>query len=370
MLSSCFSKLGRVALASALLLATTLTPSQACTGLRLTNKDGTTVSGRTVEFGIEIDGSVAMIPRGQTFTGQTPAGDGMKYTAKHAVVGMYAYSDVKIMDGLNDAGLMAGAFYLPRYSTYTPVTADNQAKGVSSAEFPNWILTQFGSVEEVRKAVEAGDVVITPTVLSGWGKEPPPFHYAVYDTTGAAIVIEAIDGKLVIHDNPLGTITNSPTFDWMMTNLRNYMTVQPNNVDTSKIGPVELQSFGLGNGMWGIPGDFSPPSRFVRAALFSANAIPSDNAEEGIPHIFHVLNNFDIPKGIGRDLDYTGKVSADYSQFTIARDGFNLRYYYRSYEDQSIHMIDMKQLDLDAKEIKTFPIDSDQPIADLSAKLK
>jgi hypothetical protein len=33
-------------------------------------------------------------------------------------------------------------------------------------------------------------------------------------------------------------------------------------------------------------------------------------------------------------------------------------------------MIDMKQLDLDAKEIKTFPIDSDQPISDISAKLK
>jgi len=126
-----------------------------------------TVSGRTVEFGIEIEGHVAMIPRGQTFTGQTPAGDGMKYTAKHAVVGMYAYTDVKIMDGLNDAGLMAGAFYLPKFSTYTPVTADNQSKGVSSAEFPNWILTQFGSVDEVRKAVEAGDVAITPTVLSG-----------------------------------------------------------------------------------------------------------------------------------------------------------------------------------------------------------
>ena len=156
-------------LASATILATSMAPSQACTDLRLTNKDGTTVSGRTVEFGIEIDGYVALIPRGQTFTGQTPAGDGMKYTAKHAVVGMYAYTDVKIMDGLNDAGMMAGAFYLPQFSTYTPVTADNQAKGVSSAEFPNWILTQFGSVDEVRQAVEAGDVVITPTVLSGWG---------------------------------------------------------------------------------------------------------------------------------------------------------------------------------------------------------
>ena len=88
------------------------------------------------------------------------------------------------------------------------------------------------------------------------------------------------------------------------------------------------------------------------------------------PHFFHVLNNFDIPKGIGRGMDSSGTVSADYSQFTVAREGFNLRYYYRSYKDQSIRMIDMKQLDLDAKDIKTFPVDSDQPIADMSAELK
>lgn len=369
MKTSTISKLGRVVLASATLLATTIAPSQACTGMRLTNKDGTTVSGRTVEFGIEIDINAGMIPRGQAFTGQTPAGDGMKYTAKHGVVGLYAYTDVKIMDGLNDAGLMAGAFYFRTVAGYTPVTADNQAKGLSPAEFPNWILTQFGSVEEVRKAVEAGDVVITPTVLNGWGAEPPPFHYAVYDKTGAAIVIEPIDGKLVIRDNPLGVMSNAPSFDWHMTNLRNYITVQPNNVQSGKIGPVELQAFGLGNGMWGIPGDFNPTSRFVRAALFSANAIPSDNAEEGIPHLFHVLNNFDIPKGIGRAEDQ-GQFTADYTQATVARDAFNMRYFYRTYKDQTIHMIDLKKVDFDAKQIQTFSTVSDQPIVDATAKFK
>jgi len=69
-------------------------------------------------------------------------------------------------------------------------------------------------------------------------------------------------------------------------------------------------------------------------------------------------------------MDSTGTVSSDYSQFTVARDAFNMRYYYKSYKDQSIHMIDMKQLDLDAKEIKSFPVDSDQPITDMSLKLK
>lgn len=362
-------KLGRIALASAMILSSTFAPVHACTGLMLTNKDGTTVSGRTVEFGIKIDASVAMVPRGHAFTGLTPAGDGLKYTAKHAAVGVYAYKDVKLMDGINDAGLVAGAFYLPTFASYTPVTADNQAKGLSPVEFPNWLLTQFGTVDEVRKAIESGDVIITPTVTAGWGKAPPPFHYVVYDKTGAAIVIEPIGGKLVVHDNPLGTITNSPTFDWHMTNLRNYITLNPNNVNSAKIGKVEFEAFGQGNGMWGLPGDFSPPSRFVRAALFSANAIPSDNAEDGITHVFHLLNNFDLPKGAAVAND-DGTISADYTQMTTAKDPQSLIYYYKTYDDQTIRMIDMKKLDLDAKDILKFPAVSDQPFVDMTTELK
>jgi choloylglycine hydrolase len=221
----------------------------------------------------------------------------------------------------------------------------------------------------VRKSIEAGDVVITPTILAGWGAAPPPFHYVVYDKTGASIVIEPIGGKLVVHDNPLGVVTNSPTFDWHMTNLRNYISLNPNNVNEGNIGKLELQAFGMGNGMWGLPGDFSPPSRFVRAALFSANAIPSDNAADGISHVFHLLNNFDIPKGITR-VNADGTTSADYTQMTTARDPQNLRYFYKSYEDQTIRMIDLKSLDLDAKDIKMFPTASSQAIVDMSAKLK
>lgn len=167
----------------------------------------------------------------------------------------------------------------------------------------------------------------------------------------------------------LGVVTNSPTYDWHMTNLRNYITVNPNNVQSGKIGKLELQAFGMGNGMWGLPGDFSPPSRFVRAALFSANAIPSDNAAEGIDHVFHILNNFDLPRGIART-NQDGTISADFTQMTTARDPQNLRFYYKTYDDQTIRMIDMKKLDLDAKEIKKFAAVSNQPIVDMSSQLK
>lgn len=32
------------------------------------------------------------------------------------------------------------------------------------------------------------------------------------DKTGKNIAIEPVDGKLVVHDNPLGVMTNAPDF--------------------------------------------------------------------------------------------------------------------------------------------------------------
>ena len=182
-----------------------------------------------------------------------------------------------------------------------------------------------------------------------------------------SIVIEPINVNLVAHDNPLGTVTNTPNFDWHMTNLRNYMTVNPSNVDQSKI---ELRALGAGNGMWGISGDLNPTSRFVRAALFSAKAVPSANAEEGINQIFQLLNNFDIPKGIARD----NNTKPHHSQTKSARDPRNLRFYDKTYDDQAIGMIVMivmEKFDLNAKEIKSFRADkSSQPGVDMSSMLK
>jgi choloylglycine hydrolase len=58
-----------------------------------------------------------------------------------------------------------------------------------------------------------------------------------------------------------------------------------------------LEAFGQGSDMVGLPGDYTPPSRFVCAALFSSYATPSKTAEELVFQVFHILNQFDIPVG-------------------------------------------------------------------------
>ena len=359
----------RTILAAAMAVCLAAQTALACTGVMLKTTDGSFVHGRTVEFGVKLESSIAVIPRGQAFVGKTPRGDGLRYAAKYAAVGAVAFTDVKLLDGLNEQGLAVGAFYFPDFAAYTPVTEANQNKGLSPGDFPNWLLTQFSSVAEVREAIERGDVIITPTVIDHWGPEAPPFHYVVYDRTGASIAIEPVGGGLVIHDNPLGVMTNSPSFDWHMTNLRNYMSLSPRNAPPLRIDGESFSQLGQGSGMIGLPGDFTPPSRFVRAAIFSKTAVPSRTAQSGVEQVFHILNNFDIPVGVSQEVS-EGVAHSDYTMLTIARDPQSLRYYYKSYADQTIRMVDLKRMDLNASAIKLMSTKTEQAIIDMTGHVK
>ncbi len=342
--------------------------AEACTGIKLAAKDGSFVTGRTLEFGVYVQTSVVVIPRGYAFVGTTPIGPGLSYKAKYAAVGAIAYEDLAIMDGMNEKGLSVGTFYFPGYAGYTAINADNQSKGLSPVEFPNWIVSQFATVEEVKAALS--NVVIAPTVTKAWGAAPAPFHYLVTDKTGKSLVIEPIDGKLVTYDNKLGVLTNSPTFDWHMTNLRNYINLTPFNVKPLKIDGVELVPFGQGSGMVGLPGDFTPPARFVRAAIFSITAIPSENSAEAVFQAFHILNQFDIPVGAAKQKE-KGIIYSDYTLITAVRNPQTLKYYYKTYENQAIHVVDLNHFDLNAKAVKRVATaTSSPPIIDVSGELK
>lgn len=350
-----------------MLFATSTT--DACTGVKVKTKDGVAVHGRTLEFGVEVPTSIIVVPRNYQFAGKTDNGDGLMYKAKYAFTGMITYTDLLVADGMNEAGLSCGAFYFPTFAEYTPLTKENQSKALSPIDFNNWILAQFSTLDEIKKTIENNEVVIVPTVLDGWGPVSPPFHYIVYDKSGESIVIEPLGGKLVVYDNPIGVMANSPTFDWHMTNLRNYVNLQANNPKPVSLYGKTFTQLGQGTGMLGIPGDFTPPARFVRATVFCATAIPTETTFDAINQVFHLLNNFDIPKGVSREV-MDGVIYPDYTQLTCARDPHNLRFYYKTYNDQTIKEVDLKEFDVDAKDIFILSTESTQTVKNVTSDLK
>ena len=209
-------------------------------------------------------------------------------------------------------------------------------------------------MKEARAAIPG--ITVAPVVFERF-KMILPGHHLVTDATGDGIVIEYVDGKLNIHDDQIGVMTNNPPFDWHMTNLKNYVNLNYENVPPKKLGDVTISGFGQGTGLLGVPGDFTSPSRFVRAALFKSGVTHGADSKAEVFQTFHILNNFDIAKDAIRDTDANGKVHQDYNQWTTANDLAEQRFYFRTYDNSSIRLVDLNSQDLDATEIKTIPMD-------------
>ncbi len=350
------------AIAAALLVCGAVQSVQACTGIRLTAQDGTVVHARTLEFGSDIHSDVIMVPRGYARTGTTPDGKpGLTWKAKYASLGANGVGLPFVFDGLNEKGLAVGTFYFPTSAGYMSYTAADAGNTIAPWEVGSWLLESFATVEDVRENV--GKIVVPEVIFPAWGFSPP-VHYVVYDASGKSVVIEYAGGKLNLYDNPLGVITNSPAYDWQMTNLRNYVNFSLSNVPPVKLGSVTLDPFGQGSGMLGIPGDFTPPSRFVRAVAFSHSVLPSKTGDDAVLEAFHVLNNFDIPKGAARDSekDEHGNIVADYTLWTAASDLKAKRYYFRTYDNSRIRMVDLTKMNLNAKDVVTISMKGEEVI--------
>jgi choloylglycine hydrolase len=342
--------------------------AQACTGIQLVAKDGGVIAARTLEFGVDLQSNVLIIPAGTAMTGTLPdGGAGIRYTTKYGIGGANGAGMTAIIDGINDQGLYVGLFYFPGSASYTDATPGNAAHAMAPWEYGTWLLGNFANVEEVKTNFDK--VVVVPVVLAML-KQVPGVHFVVHDRNGHAVAIEPTDKKLKLFDNPLGVMTNSPTFDWHMTNLRNYINLKPNDVGHIEIDKVKLGQFGAGSGMHGLPGDFTPPSRFVRAVAFSKSAPPSDAAPQAILQAFHILNDFDIPLGSVRESD-EGVMIPEYTTWTAASDLKNLRWYYRTFADQTIRSVDLRAaLAAAGGKIRIIPMPSQQPIVDVSTNFK
>ncbi|KQC12778.1 MAG: hypothetical protein APR63_10375 [Desulfuromonas sp. SDB] len=350
------------------LVIITLLPTNisACTGITITAEDGSVVYGRTMELGNDlVEWGLIVIPRSTSFTGSTPwGGPGASWKAKYAFTGVNAYNLPAVVDGVNEKGLAAGAFMFPNFVEYQQATEDQADITISSNDFVNWVLSNYSSVEELKAGLP--QIKVTPVVFDepGWG-DVPPLHWFVVDKSGAAIVVEYVDGELNIHDNPVGVITNAPMFDWHLINLKNYVQLSPDAAMTRQLGNENITPVGRGSGMLGLPGDFTPPSRFVRAAYLKAALIPVQNATEGIKQIFHLLNQFDIPRGVIH-LSSGDHPLSEQTDWTSGIDLENCRYYIHTAETRRIHVIDLLNSPLDTTEFINIPLPKEEVFIDLT----
>jgi len=184
-----------------------------------------------------------------------------------------------------------------------------------------------------------------------------PGHFILHDASGDCAVIEYEQGLVHIYDNPLGIMTNAPNFPWMLTNLRNYVGMSNDQLSPAVFGGKTYPATGHGAGMFGLPGDLTPPSRFVRMAVMLKFADLQENAEGLLNLAQHIVSALHIVRGMAVDRDANGKITASEStQWSSFRDLTNRVYYYRTYDNFNLRRIDLKKLDFGANRIKTIPM--------------
>ena len=334
----------------------------ACTGVRLKSKDGAYVYGRTMEFGIDLKSNAIIIPRGFSLQGTAAQNrPGMAWKTKFAAVGLNAFGLDEIIDGTNEKGLAAGAFYMPGYADYQRTTAADDGRTLAPWEVVTWLLTRFATVDEARDALPEIRVAASAAPELNF---TPPLHYVVHDAQGNSLVIEFLRGELSLVDNPVGVITNSPNFEWHLTNLRNYSSLRARNVAAASIDGLTIAPFGQGSGMFGMPGDFTPASRFVRAVALGANSLEGLTATDTVQQLLHVLDSFDIPRGTVEEVGQKTP-TYEFTAWTSASDLKNHVFYYHTLNNRRVRRIELSQFDLDAKRIYHFRSPDVQDFEDL-----
>lgn len=337
----------------------------ACTSIGVKTSDGYVFYARTMEGEIPFNSTVSIIPKGTQYQGTLPDGTqkGLSWVTKYGMVGMNTYGLPIISDGLNEAGLAAGNLLFPGFAEYQPFDQAKAAGTIAQYEVVTWILSNFSTVNEVREALKGIRVCMGSEQKIG----VLPLHYVVHDASGASIVIEYVNnGELKVYDNPLGVMTNSPPFDWHMINLRNHINISATNIRPFSIEGMKASDLGEGTGMLGLPGDYTPPSRFVRMVALVNSALPVAGADEGLNLAMTIINNVDIPIGVVRDP--SGKeMTYDRTQWAAISDLGRKRFYFRTYNNKDWRMVDVAKALAAAKGIMMIPAEVPADYRDVTA---
>ena len=313
-----------------------------CTALNYTPDDH--YFGRNLDLEFSYQESVTITPRKFPLPLRRTA----PLTIHYAMIGMaYVVDNYPLYyDATNEAGLSMAGLNFPEYAIYreeNPVL-----NNIAPFELIPWVLGQCADLEQTRQCLLRLNLIDL-----SFSPELPltPLHWIVSDASGS-ITVEPLADGLHIYDNPTGVLTNSPPFDWQMTNLRNYLSLTRETPENRFSDTLRLSPYSRGMGAMGLPGDWSSSSRFVRAAFLAQNAHSGPGEASHVHQLFHMLSGVAMPQGcihLGQE-QFERTV---YSSCCNTRKGI---YYYTTYENQQITAVDLHKVPLDGESLFSYPL--------------
>nr|SFZ86982.1 Choloylglycine hydrolase [Loigolactobacillus rennini] len=312
----------------------------ACTGIELISKQGNPYWARTQDFEQHFEYSGVKISKGYTFASTyTP------FTTNQAVMGIVWAKDIHkspvLLDGINESGICGGSFYFDHFFNYLSTKAIQSSGKVAirGEELCTWILTHYKSLDDIKNRLN-DEIGITNATGPMMGMSVPQ-HCVFQDQTGRSIVVEpSKNNGFRIFENPVGVFTNAPTFDWHLNNLKTYLERSTNRHYTyskdEEVKRINLKE--TTSGLLGIPADYKPESRFLRAAYAKLHSIEVTD-ETAINQLFQLLTTVNTPKGLLRIIQNDDVLSA-WTQYTAGYDIKKKILYAFTYDNRNLRSLE------------------------------
>ncbi len=318
-----------------------------CTSIAMQQGGG--LFGRNLDLEYPFGQQVAITPRRfpLTFRRQPPmerhlAMAGMAHVAKGCP--LYA-------EAVNEAGLYMAGLYFPGNAWY-PAEVPADLDAVAPYELIPWVLGRCETLDQAREQLARFRPLGVP-----FADDLPlaPLHWHLADRTGAA-VLEATREGVRLYDDPVGVLTNNPPFPFHQTNLRQYQALSPRPPENHLAPHLPLEPFGQGLGAFGLPGDASPASRYLRAAFLKLHSPDEGSEMDRVTQFFHLLDGVAMVRGSV----VTPAGQYDRTQYSCCCAGGV--YYYKTYGNSRITAIRWAGTDLDRDQLTVFPLREAQDV--------
>jgi penicillin V acylase-like amidase (Ntn superfamily) len=196
-----------IALIAAVAVSATPVPVAACSRVVYVAKDGTVITGRSMDWGEDMHSNMWVLPRGMKRDGMGGKNT-VTWESKYGSLIVSAY-DIGTSDGMNEKGLVVNLLALVESDYGKPAEG---GKVICMSTWPQYVLDNHASVAEAVADLQKESFRVQ-TVMLSTGRAAN-MHLAISDPTGDSAVFEYVEGKLVIHHGKqYKVMTNSPTYD-------------------------------------------------------------------------------------------------------------------------------------------------------------
>lgn len=318
-----------------------------CTSISMTTDD--CYFGRNMDIAYNFGEHVTIVPRNFPFKFRLTG----EMNRHYAMLGM---ADVRdnyplFAEAANEKGLGGAGLNFPGNAFYPkePPPDKGYKWAVSPFELIPWVLGQCSGIEEAKKLLTHTCLVDIP-----FSEDLPltPLHWHFADKNGSIVAEQTKDGMRV-YDNRINVLTNNPPFDFQQVNLGQYLNLSVGEPEGCFARKAGVSPFGLGLGSVGLPGDFSPTSRFVKAAFLLTNSRCMCNDEDSsISQFFHIMESVSVVNG---SID-----NGEENYRTTYCCCMNLCkgiYYYKTYRNSLVTAVNLYSGDLDGSGLTEFPCD-------------